>query len=659
MNWKKIIISITTLFLIVPIHAQQKIRIDIAADKPYAKIEPTMWGVFFEDINFSADGGIYAELVKNRSFEFYRPLMAWKEGKTGNGSGRILVINRGEENVNNPRFGRVTFAADSGAYTLTNEGFRGMGVFKDKQYNFSILARVCEGENITIKVQLIKGKGEIIGETTLSGIKGEWTKYEGSFISQATDAQAQLKVLFSGKGVVDIDMVSLFPQDTWKQRKNGLRADLVQMLAGLKPGFVRFPGGCIVEGFDLSNRYQWKNTIGKVEDRKLIINRWNTEFRYRPAADYFQSLGLGFYEYFLLSEDLGAEPLPIINCGMACQYNSAEVVPMGQIDPYVQDALDLIEFANGASDSKWGKVRADMGHPEPFHLKFLGVGNEQWDAQYIERYIVFVKAIKEKYPDIKLISSAGPSPNGPKFDYLWNELRKLNADLVDEHYYQKPEWFLNNATRYDKYDRKGPKVFAGEYASHSKEDKPSESRNNWESALTEAAFMTGLERNADVVSMASYAPLFAHVDAWQWRPDMIWFDNLKAVGTPNYYVQKLFSNNKGTNAVPALVGGKAISGSDSLYASAVIDRNLNKVLVKLVNSSASRVNIELNVTGVKINGTTGQLTIMSSSDPMAYNSVENPSNMIPVDSVMKKDGNRWSLVMKEKSFYVVTFSYKN
>jgi alpha-L-arabinofuranosidase len=585
--------------------------------------------------------------------------MAWKEGKTGNGSGRILVINRGEENVNNPRFGRVTFAADSGAYTLTNEGFRGMGVFKDKQYNFSILARVCEGENITIKVQLIKGKGEIIGETTLSGIKGEWTKYEGSFISQATDAQAQLKVLFSGKGVVDIDMVSLFPQDTWKQRKNGLRADLVQMLAGLKPGFVRFPGGCIVEGFDLSNRYQWKNTIGKVEDRKLIINRWNTEFRYRPAADYFQSLGLGFYEYFLLSEDLGAEPLPIINCGMACQYNSAEVVPMGQIDPYVQDALDLIEFANGASDSKWGKVRADMGHPEPFHLKFLGVGNEQWDAQYIERYIVFVKAIKEKYPDIKLISSAGPSPNGPKFDYLWNELRKLNADLVDEHYYQKPEWFLNNATRYDKYDRKGPKVFAGEYASHSKEDKPSESRNNWESALTEAAFMTGLERNADVVSMASYAPLFAHVDAWQWRPDMIWFDNLKAVGTPNYYVQKLFSNNKGTNAVPALVGGKAISGSDSLYASAVIDRNLNKVLVKLVNSSASRVNIELNVTGVKINGTTGQLTIMSSSDPMAYNSVENPSNMIPVDSVMKKDGNRWSLVMKEKSFYVVTFSYKN
>jgi alpha-L-arabinofuranosidase len=647
MNRFKIVFYAIVYFYSSSLWAQKKIDIIIQADKPYAEIQPTMWGVFFEDINFAADGGIYAELVKNRSFEFYRPLMAWKEGKQAEGNGTVLIINRGAEFEKNPRMARVTV---KGLYSLTNEGFKGMGVFKGKQYNFSVFLKNVDNTNVSLRIELINSKNEKIGEAALPALSSNWNKYEVSLISSETEAKAQLKLVFDGKGTVDMDMVSLFPQDTWKQRKNGFRADLVQLLADLKPGFVRFPGGCIVEGFDLSNRYQWKNTIGNVEDRKLIINRWNTEFKNRPAPDYFQSYGLGFYEYFLLSEDIGAEPLPIINCGMACQYNSAEVAPMNQIDPYIQDALDLIEFANGASDSKWGKVRADMGHPLPFNLKFLGVGNEQWDAQYIERYIVFAKAIKDKYPDIKLISSAGPSPDGPRFEYLWGELRKLNADLVDEHYYQKPEWFLNSATRYDKYDRKGPKVFAGEYASHSKEDKAPESRNNWESALTEAAFMTGLERNADVVHMASYAPLFANIEAWQWRPDLIWFDNLKAIGTPNYYVQKLFSNNKGTNVVPALLNGNIITGTDSLYASAVIDKKEGKVIVKIVNSSASVINIKLKVTGVKVSGESIDLNMMSSTDRYIYNSLEVPENITPANIILKPAQNGVNLNLKENRF---------
>jgi alpha-L-arabinofuranosidase len=640
-------------FLFYGTFAQQSISITVDAGKPYAEIQPNMWGVFFEDINFGADGGIYAELVKNRSFEFYRPLMGWKEGRKEEGNGSVLVINRGEENPNNPRIARVTVNADSNAFSITNEGFRGMGVWKDKQYNFSILAKNFGEGNVSLKIQLLDNKGEIIGEAGVPGFSAEWKKYTASLQCTATDAKAKLKLVFTGKGDVDIDMVSLFPQDTWKQRPNGFRADLVQMLADLKPGFVRFPGGCIVEGFDLSNRYQWKNTIGNVEDRKLIINRWNTEFSWRQAPDYFQSYGLGFYEYFLLSEDLGAEPLPIINCGMACQYNSAEVAPMNQLDPYIQDALDLIEFANGPADSKWGKIRAEMGHPAPFNLKLLGIGNEQWDEQYVERFKVFEKAIKQKYPSVKLITSSGPSPDGPRFDYLWGELKKLNVDFVDEHYYQKPEWFLKNANRYDNYDRKGPKVFAGEYASHSKEDKAAESRNNWESALTEAAFMTGLERNADVVHMASYAPLFAHVEAWQWRPDLIWFDNLRVMGTPNYYVQKLFSNFKGTNVVKALREGEVIQGKDSIYSSAVIDRKTNEVIIKIVNASTKPLKMNIEIKGTKADNKPVEFYTMSSADLMEYNSLDQPDNLKPVLDKLPPIKGVFAVNVKERSVNVL------
>lgn len=554
--------------------AQQTHSFIVKVNQPKAEVQPTLWGIFFEDINFGADGGIYAELIKNRSFEFSMPLMGWKQQNsdrysTNIKSGTALVINRGED-LSNHRFARITILADNG-YGLTNEGFRGMGIKKNIQYHFSMMASQHEGSNTTVRIELVDTKGNVMGQATVKPSGKEWKNYTTSFTAAETEPKAVLNIWFDGKGVMDIDMISLFPNDTWKNRPGGLRNDLVQLLADLQPGFLRFPGGCIVEGYELATRYQWKKTVGTIEDREMIINRWNTEFKHRPAPDYFQSFGLGFFEYFQLSEDIGAEPLPILSCGMACQFNSGEVAPMEALDPYIQDALDLVEFANGPLDSPWGKVRMEMGHPAPFNLKFIGVGNEQWGSQYIERYKVFATAIKAKYPKIVLVSGAGPFAEGELFDYAWSELKILNAEIVDEHYYQKPEWFLKNAGRYDKYDRKGPKIFAGEYAAQSVATVSPENKNNWQCALSEAAFMTGLERNADVVYLSSYAPLFAHTEGWQWSPDLIWFDNLKAYGTPNYYVQKLFSTNRGSKVLPMLYNNEALIGQNGLYASAVKD----------------------------------------------------------------------------------------
>jgi len=640
------------LWISINAGAQQTQSIIVKVDQPKADIQPTMWGIFFEDINFAADGGIYAELVKNRSFEFKKPMMGWKEMKQDGGNGRLLVLNREDENSNNPRFLSVKADATKGAYGLTNEGFRGMGIKKDNQYNFSVWAKNIDG-NLKMKLELIGSNGKKLGEAGIENFTDQWQKYTISFNSSATDAKASLNVLFTGKGELDIDMVSLFPFDTWKNRPNGLRADIVQLLADMKPGFLRFPGGCIVEGFDLENRYQWKNTVNNLEDRKLIVNRWNTEFAHRLTPDYFQSFGLGFFEYFQLAEDIGAEPLPILNCGMACQFNSSEVVPVEKLDPFIQDALDLVEFANGGTDTKWGALRAKMGHPAPFNLKLMGVGNEQWGEQYIERYKVMAKVLKEKYPNVKLVSDPGPAPTGEMFDYLWSELRKLDADIVDEHYYQSPDWFLKNATRYDSYDRKGPKVFAGEYAAQSVETCSPNNKNDWQCALSEAAFMTGLERNADVVNMASYAPLFAHVEGWQWTPDLIWFDNLKSYGSANYYVQKLYANNKGTQVLNMLSQDKALSGQDGLYASAVVDKNTGEVILKIANTSDKPQTKDISLETSKKVGSKGTLTLLKSDDLKSTNTLDNPKLVSPVEQPLDIKGKKLSLKLDPYSFNVI------
>ncbi len=636
-------------------------KLTVFADKSVASVAPTMWGVFFEDINFGADGGLYAELVKNRSFEFPTPLMAWRESRVNYQKGRILIINK-SDNSTNARFARITINNPEGNYSLSNEGFRGIGAHKEKQYDFSIMARTEKPGNIKIKIQLLNYAGKVVGSTAIENFSSDpitigWKKYSASFITTDTAQKGKLNLVFEGEGIIDIDIVSLFPHDTWKSRPGGLRNDLVQKIADLKPGFVRFPGGCIVEGKDLSNRYQWKTTVGYVYDRTLIMNRWNVEFRHRPAPDYYQSFGLGFYEYFLLSEDVGAEPLPILNCGMACQFNSAEVVAMNELQPYIDDALDLIEFANGSTTTKWGKLRNDMGHPAPFNLKFIGVGNEQWEPQYIERYKVFEKAILSKYPQIKIVSGSGPSPDGEYFNYAWKELKNTKAALIDEHYYKPPAWFFSNASRYDNYERTGPKIFAGEYAAHSKENAEAESRNNWESALAEAAFMTGLERNADIVQMCSYAPLLAHVDAWQWRPDLIWFDNLRTVATPNYYVQKLFSTNKGTDVVKILQDGNTIAGKDSLYASSVIDKKANELIIKLVNSSSASQIIELNVRGIKLAKKNSLLFQLSGNDLYSYNRLDELDKLAPVQKVFPVTTNKINQQLPPYSVSVLKIPY--
>ncbi|THU36063.1 alpha-L-arabinofuranosidase [Niastella caeni] len=636
-----------------PIFSQQNHTLVVKAAQPTATIQPTMWGVFFEDINLGADGGIYAEMVKNRSFEFFKPLMGWTVNRKKFVEGEMLVINRGVENTRNPRFLRVTMNnAAKGDLGLTNEGFRGMGIKKGVRYDLSLMYRQPQAQT-KLHIELIDTAKQVIGDTVLSLTEAgdNWHKAAVSFHAKETVLKGKLNIWFEGNGTIDLDMISLFPGDTWKNRRGGMRADMIQLLADMKPGFIRFPGGCIVEGFDLTNRYQWKNTVGPIEERQLMINRWNIEFPHRATPDYFQTFGLGFFEYFQLADDIGAEPLPILNCGMACQFNSAEVVPMQAIDPYIQDALDLIEFANGDVSTKWGKVRAEMGHPAPFNLKMMGIGNENWGPQYIERLKAFQAAIKAKYPNIKLICSSGTDPNGERFDYLNGELRKMNADFIDEHYYRKPEWFFQNARRYDSYPRTGSKVFGGEYASHV--DKTAGgNRNTWLAAISEAAFMTSLERNADVVQMASYAPLFAHIDGWQWAPDLIWVNNLQAYGTPDYYVQKLFSLNKGSKVVPISLNNDVVAGQDSLYASACIDAATNELIIKVVNASDKPQNNTLQLEGVKKLASKGKLTVMQ-AELTALNSFDSPTNVVPVESTITIKGKKITLNNSPYSFSVL------
>ena len=565
----------------------------VQANKPGVEIPPTMYGIFFEDINFGADGGLYAEMVENRSFEFPQRLMGW------NTFGNVTLNDVKPAFDRNPHYVTLESAGAREKQTgLENRGFFGMGLKKDMKYDFTVYGRLhlIDGKQGKIRIELVNSKNDVIAKQVINITNNKWQKLTATLTSPQTDAKGLMRVyLEKGSESVDLDHISLFPEDNW----NGLRADLVQDLADLKPGIFRFPGGCIVEGTDLDTRYEWKNSVGAPENRPLNENRWRDTFPHRLFPNYYQSLGLGFYEYFLLSEKIGAEPLPILSVGLACQYQNDDKDPNAHVavkdlQSYIDDALDLIEFANGPVTSKWGKLRADMGHPAPFNLKQIGIGNEQWGPMYPERLQKFMEQIHAKYPKIKICGSSGPSADGKDFDYGWKQMRKLGVDMVDEHYYKSPEWFRSNASRYDKYDRKGPKVFAGEYAAHAENDP-----NSWEAALSEAAFMTGLERNADVVYQATYAPLFAHVEGWQWRPDLIWFDNLSSVRSANYYVQQLYGENKGTNVLKLTENGKAVAGENGLYATACFDKATKSYIVKIANTSNEAKEINVTFNGIK------------------------------------------------------------
>ena len=602
--------------------------LDVNTKKLGAAVQPTMYGVFFEDINFAADGGLYGELVKNRSFEFPQSLMGWQT------FGNVSVMDDGPfERC--PHYVHLGYSGHNERRTgLQNEGFFGIGIEKGEDYRFTVWAKT-DGGDAKLKVMLVdestQAENQEFATANLTVSGAVWRKYELQLKPQLTVGKAKLRLLLDGKNGVSLEHVSLFPVNTFMNRHNGMRRDLGEALKDLHPGVLRFPGGCIVEGETLAHRYQWKNTIGPVENRPLNMNRWQTTFAYRLFPDYFQSYGLGFFEYFQLAEDIGAEPLPVLNVGMACQFQNwndpKAHVPVDSLQPYIQDCLDLIEFANGDTTTVWGRKRAEMGHPKPFNMKLLAVGNEQWDTLYYERLRPFVKAIKARYPKIRIIGTSGPDSEGKMFDKGWKAMRELNADLVDEHFYRNEKWFLSHGLRYEQYDRKGPKVFAGEYACHGAGKK----WNHFEASLMEAAFMTGIERNADVVHMATYAPLFAHVDGWQWRPDMIWYDNLRSFRSCSYYVQQLFSLNKGSNVLPLTMNGKpveGIDGQDGLFASSVYDKATNSVIVKIVNTGDKAQDITLNLQGMK---GTRQATIVSyTADNMdGENTLDQPTKYVP------------------------------
>lgn len=632
----------------------------IQAGKPGAEIQPTMYGLFFEDINYAADGGLYAELVKNRSFEFPQHFMGWKT------FGKVSLKDDGPFE-RNPHYVRLAYAGHPHKQTgLDNEGFFGIGIKKGAEYRFSVWARVAEGETpAKIRVELADTKSmneqQAFATADVTVDSKEWKKYQMILKPEVTNPKAILRIFLASRQTVDLEHISLFPVDTWQGHENGLRKDLVQALADIKPGVFRFPGGCIVEGTDIASRYDWKKSVGMVENRPLNENRWQYTFPHRFFPDYYQSYGLGFYEFFQLSEEIGAEPLPVLSCGLACQFQNPNMdahVPLCDLESYIQDALDLIEFANGAVDTPWGKIRADMGHPAPFNLKLIGIGNEQWGKEYPEHLEPFVKAIRKKYPDIKIVGSSGPDSEGEQFDYLWPEMKNLKADLVDEHFYRPEAWFLSQGARYDNYDRKGPKVFAGEYACHGKGKK----WNHFHASLLEAAFMTGLERNADIVHMATYAPLFAHVEGWQWRPDMIWFDNLNSVCTVSYYVQQLFATHKGTNVLSLTMNKKPVTGAEGqngLFASAVCDKNKNEIIVKVVNTSGKKQSLSLIFNGLKKKEVlSGARCIKLSSTGMDKdNTIENPLAIIPQETSLDVNGHTLNVDLEPVTFAVYILKY--
>ncbi len=508
------------------------IDINIDCTKPTVELSPHLYGLFFEDINYAADGGLYAELVQNRSFEYYKvknaqmpPLFAWDKIERGGARCDLSVENTSPLNNNNTNYLKIDIRNAGKTVGVSNSGFDGIPLDAGKKYDVSLYVRKADWSgNGQITVALELEDGTVCGQTEFSGIGKDWKKLEGVLESDQTTDNARLVVTTSGKGELYLDMVSLFPQDTFNGRKNGMRKDLTQALKDLHPKFLRFPGGCIAHGNGIDNVYRWKDTVGDVANRKPNWNRWG----------YHQTYGLGYYEYFLLCEDIGATPLPVIPVGVSCGFTRPqECVPMGELGPWIQNAIDLIEFCNGSASSQWGGVRARMGHPEPFNLKFVALGNEPHDnALFRDRFPLFVEAIRKAHPEIKIVGTSGLGPEIPVYDLMTKE--KVYSS--DEHYYMDPQWFIDNQNRFDDFDRSKPKIFVGEYASKDKRHF---------NAVAEAAFLTGIERNGDMVDMTCYAPLFGNVKHCQWNPDLIYFDHRTVVKTPSYYVQQLFAANKG------------------------------------------------------------------------------------------------------------------
>ena len=577
-----------------PQEEASSVKISIRADEAKA-ISPDLFGIFFEDLNYAADGGLYAELIQNRSFEYssadnpdWNFFTAWELRQNG-GKSSIALETETPLHPNNPHY--LVVSLDGGDVELCNSGFDGIVLKAGASYRISLFARELSGTIDALQIRLMSRLGDVLGEATLAEPTGAWTKYTATITPTADEGFARFVLLIQGTGSIALDVISLFPEATFRSRDNGLRADLAQAIADLQPKFMRFPGGCLAHGDGLDNMYRWKDTIGPIETRREQPNIWN----------YHQSVGLGYYEYFKFCEDIGAKPVPIVPAGCCCPNTGAKYtglweqgqqgLSMDEMPDYVQEVLDLIEWANGPATSTWGAKRAEAGHPEPFGLEYLGIGNEDRITPVFEvRFRMIHDAVKAKHPKIILIGTVGPRPDGEDYDLGWQLAREMQVDMVDEHVYQKPDWFWDNVQRFDGYDRSAPTVYLGEFAAHD-----IGRRSTLRSALAEAAYMTALERNGDVVRLVSYAPLLGKQRRLQWEPDLIYFDNAAIYPTINYYVQQLFTSNSGDRYLPTTVSAEP----EKLIAlSCVQESNSGDMILKLVSRSDVPVRAEIALSGV-------------------------------------------------------------
>jgi len=623
--FKVFLVIVLCIFLPALIIAQ-----DTKAKTPSGskKISPDLFGLFFEDINYSADGGLYAELVQNRSFEYsptdrreWNPFSFWQYITPGYSYGSVSVETSEPVHPNNPHYVvlNVEHVGDSGV-GFRNSGFDHIAIKKGDKYSLSLFARQLSADPITLSVILRGTKGELLTADKFSISSSNWKKYTISLTASEGSDSASLEILATTKGKLALDVISLFPEKTFMNRPNGLRADLAQMLADIKPAFIRFPGGCLTHGDGLGNMYRWKNTIGPVEQRIEQKNIWG----------YHQTAGLGYFEYFQFCEDIGAKPLPVLPAAVSCQNSGGtwriggtgqKAIPMNEMTDYIQEVLDLIEWANGPVSSAWGAKRAEAGHPAPFNLEYIGIGNEdKITPEFEQRFKMIYDAVKVKHPEITVIGTVGPMPAGEDYTKGWKLANELHLPVVDEHYYSAPEWFISHQYRYDDYTRNATQVYVGEYASWG---------NKLRNAICEAAYMTSLERNGDVVRMTSYAPLLAKKGFTQWNPDMIYFDNATISPTVNYHVQKMFSTNRGDLYFENVI---VKDNKDSTLAgSCVRDSKSGDVILKLVNASDQIKTMKINLSGFK-NIIPGAEKTELTGSPEAANTLDNPQRIIPVNS---------------------------
>jgi alpha-L-arabinofuranosidase len=606
------------------------------------EISDKLIGIFFEDISYAADGGLYAELVQNRDFEYskndnggWNALTSWSI----KGDGMTMRVETDAPiHENNAHY--VVLDITTPSASLVNEGFDGIAVKKGEKYDFSLFAKALKGKGGKCTVQL-QSDGKVIGSTSLTiGSASAWKKLSTTLTASEDAANAQLVITPQESGSLALDMISLFPQKTFKGRKNGLRADLAQLLADLKPKFIRFPGGCATHGNGIENIYHWNESVGSLESRKPAFNIWH----------YHQTRGLGFYEYFQFCEDIGAEPLPVLAAGVPCQNSShgghgqQGGIPMEEMPAYIEEILNLIEWANGdAKTSKWAKMRAEAGHPKPFNLKYIGIGNEDLISKtFEERYLMIVKAVKEKYPEITVCGTVGPWCEGSDYEQGWKIATENHIDMVDEHYYQTPGWFIYNQDYYDQYDRKGPKVYVGEYAAHLP-GRP----NNIETALAEALHICNMERNGDVVSMSSYAPLFAKEKHTNWNPDMIYFNNTSARPMVGYYTQQMHSLHSGNEYLDSkLTVNESKKGvRERMTVSTVRDSKKGVTYLKLVNMMPYEVSTKVSADGL-ISGTTTAKSLVLTGKPESTDSTPQESSV--------EIAPEFTYVMPAYSFTIIT-----